>query len=116
MLENATLRGEQLRAGLRGIAALHAELTQVRGLGLMVGSEFAVGGKGLAGAKGAKGLVKAVLKGCEERGLLLLSAGTYDSTIRWIPPLNVSESEIDEGLAAFGYALDAALKSRDAGE
>ena len=116
MLENASSRGEQLRAGLRKIAAVRTELVQVRGLGLMVGSEFAVGGKGLAGAKGAKSLVKSVLKGCEERGLLLLSAGTYDSTIRWIPPLNASAAEIEEGLAAFAGALDAALKSRDGGE
>jgi 4-aminobutyrate aminotransferase len=110
MLENAQARGEQLRAGLGALARKHPELADVRGLGLMVGSEFAVGGKGLAAAKGAKGLVKAVLKGCEDRGLLLLSAGTYDSTVRWIPPLNASATQIDEGLAIFADALDAALR------
>jgi 4-aminobutyrate aminotransferase len=110
MLENATARGEQLRQGLRRIAASRPELVEVRGLGLMVGSEFAVGGRGLARAKGANALVKAVLKGCEERGLLLLSAGTYDSTVRWIPPLNASEAQIAEGLAAFESALDDALR------
>jgi 4-aminobutyrate aminotransferase len=109
MLENASSRGEQLRGGLRRIAARHPELVEVRGLGLMVGSEFAIGGSGLAGAKGAKSLVKAVLKGCEDRGLLLLSAGTYDSTVRWIPPLNASAQQIDEGLAIFGEAVDETL-------
>jgi 4-aminobutyrate aminotransferase len=111
MLANAEARGEQLRSGLRKIAARHPELVEVRGLGLMVGSEFALGGSGLAGAKGAKSLVKATLKSAEERGLLLLSAGTYDSTIRWIPPLNVSAAEIDEGLGIFSAALDGALGS-----
>ena len=106
MLENAEARGEQLRAGLRAVAGRHPELAEVRGLGLMVGSEFAVGGKGLPGAKAP---VKAILKGCEERGLLLLSAGTYDSTVRWIPPLNVSAAQVDEALEIFGAAADEAL-------
>ncbi len=108
----ATARGEQLRAGLRAIASRRPELVEVRGLGLMVGSEVAIGGNGIAGAKGAKGLVKSVLKGCEERNLLLLSAGTYDSTVRWIPPLNAYAEEISAALGIFEEALDAASGGR----
>jgi 4-aminobutyrate aminotransferase len=105
MLENALVRGEQLRAGLKAIAAKHPELVEVRGLGLMVGSEFSVGG-----AKGAKPLVKAILKNAEDGGLLLLSAGTFDSTVRWIPPLNVTAAQIEEGLGIFGRAVDSASR------
>jgi 4-aminobutyrate aminotransferase len=42
---------------------------------------------------------------CEERGLLLLTCGTYDNVIRWIPPLVVSESQINDALGIFAEAL-----------
>jgi len=42
---------------------------------------------------------------CEERGLLLLTCGTYDNIIRWIPPLIVDESQVNDALAIFEEAL-----------
>jgi 4-aminobutyrate aminotransferase-like enzyme len=36
---------------------------------------------------------------------MLLSCGTYDSTIRWIPPLNVTEGQISDALNIFADAL-----------
>jgi len=44
-----------------------------------------------------------------ESGLLLLSCGTYDSTVRWIPPLNVIESQINEALNIFTDSLKEAI-------
>jgi len=101
MLENAAARGLQLQTGLRKLQEEFPALADVRGLGLMIGSEFAPEGN----YKKAKTLVKNTLRAAEERGLLLLSCGTYDSTIRWIPPLNVSEAQVNEALAIFGEAL-----------
>jgi 4-aminobutyrate aminotransferase len=49
-----------------------------------------------------------VVKAAFDRGLMLLTCGTYDNVIRWIPPLVVSEQEIDEALKVFAAALDAA--------
>jgi len=72
----------------------------------MVGTEFIVDG---SQAK-AKPLVKEIVRAAEERNLLLLSCGTYDNTIRWIPPLNVTGEQINDGLAVFGEALKAAIK------
>ncbi len=102
MLENATARGLQLQVGLRKLQEEYPQLADVRGLGLMIGSEFAVDGD----YRKAKGLVKKVLHAAEERGLLLLSCGTYDSTIRWIPPLNVTSAQVNDALAIFGAALE----------
>jgi 4-aminobutyrate aminotransferase-like enzyme len=49
---------------------------------------------------------KAVVKAAQAAGLLLLTCGTYDNVIRWIPPLVVSEPEVDEALQIFASALD----------
>jgi 4-aminobutyrate aminotransferase len=101
MLENANQRGLQLQTGLRKLQEEYPQIGDVRGLGLMIGSEFEVDSK----FKNAKPLVKEVIHAAEERGLLLLSCGTYDSTIRWIPPLNVTEAQINDALGIFGESL-----------
>lgn len=102
MLENANARGAQLQTGLRKLQEEYPQIGDVRGLGLMIGSEFAPGGD----YKKARPLVKKILRAAEERGLLLLSCGTYDSTIRWIPPLNVTEAQVKDALNLFAEALE----------
>ena len=106
MLENAQQRGVQLQTGLRKLQEEYPQIGDVRGLGLMIGSEFEVDGK----FKQAKPLVKEIIHAAEERGLLLLSCGTYDSTIRWIPPLNVTEAQVNDALAIFGEALEEVIR------
>ena len=101
MLENASERGIQLMTGLRKYQEEYPQIGDVRGKGLMVGTEFIVDG---TQAK-AKPLVKEVIRAAEEKGLLLLSCGTYDNTVRWIPPLNVTSGQINDGLRIFGEAL-----------
>lgn len=106
MLENATERGAQLMTGLRKLQEEYLQIGDVRGKGLMIGTEFIVGGR----PEKAKPLVKDIVHAAEERNLLLLSCGTYDNTIRWIPPLNVTSQQISDGLQAFESALKATIK------
>jgi 4-aminobutyrate aminotransferase len=105
MIENATARGVHLMTGLRKLQEEYPQIGDVRGLGLMVGTEF-VDKKG----KPDKPTAKAVAHAAEDHNLLLLTCGTYDNTIRWIPPLNVTEAQIDDGLEAFGQALGEVIK------
>jgi 4-aminobutyrate aminotransferase len=105
MLENAQARGQELMNGLRRLQEEYPQIADVRGLGLMIGTEFVVEGR----PEKAKPLTKAILHAAEERGLLLLTCGTYDNTIRWIPPLNVTREQIQEGLRIFEEALKAVL-------
>jgi 4-aminobutyrate aminotransferase len=100
LLGNTALRGVQLTLGLEKIKREIPIIGDVRGLGLMIGTEFTVKGK-----PADKSLIKAVIHACQERGLLLLSCGTYDNVIRWIPPLIVTEQQINEGLRIFESAL-----------
>ena len=101
LVENAAARGAQLMAGLRKLQAEFPSIGEVRGLGLMVGVEF--GKPGVPDTATAKAVDKAAF----ERGLMLLTCGTFDNVIRWIPPLVVNEQQIDEALHLFASALDA---------
>ncbi len=106
MLENANARGVQLQTGLRNLQEEVPQIGDVRGLGLMIGTEFEVDGK----YQKAKGLVKNIVTAAEKRNLLLLTCGTYDSTIRWIPPLNVTAEQVNDALWIFGEALKETIK------
>jgi 4-aminobutyrate aminotransferase len=99
--ENASARGAQLIAGLRRLQKEFKSIGDVRGVGLMVASEFSKNGEPDTDA------AKAAVKAAYERGLLLLTCGTYDNVVRWIPPLIVTGAHIDEALTIFAAALDA---------
>src|SRR5215510_12737100 len=106
MLENAAMRGIQLMTGLRKFQEEYSQIGDVRGKGLMIGTEFIVEGR----AHKAKQLVKDIIHSAEEQGMLLLSCGTYDNTLRWIPPLNVTSEQINTGLQIFGDALKEVIR------
>jgi 4-aminobutyrate aminotransferase len=101
LLSKAVARGGQLTAGLRQLQTDFPAIGDVRGLGLMIGVEF-TGDDGEPDTR----LSKAIAKACGEAGLLLLTCGTYDNVIRWIPPLVVTEEEIAEALQIFAGAFD----------
>ncbi len=101
LVENAARMGEVLLGGLRQLQAAHPEIGEVRGRGLMIASEF-TDPSGEPWTERAKAAAKAAY----EEGLLLLTCGTYDNVVRWIPPLVVNASQIEEALAKFERALD----------
>ncbi len=100
MPENAYARGEQLLNRLRRIQLDYPLIGDVRGLGLMIGVEFRT-----ADRKPDKTTTKAVIQACFEKKLMLLSCGTFDNVIRWIPPLVVSEKQVEEAADIFAEAL-----------
>ena len=102
-MDNVNARGEQLRTGLRALAVQHPTIGDVRGPGLMVGCEF-FDGSGQPDPE----RVGAVTVHCREVGrLLLMNAGTAGNVLRWMPPLVVTETEINRALLVFGAALTA---------
>lgn len=105
MLENAEERGVQLVTGLRHLQEEYPAIGDVRGLGLMVGAEFRTP-QGKPDKATAKGVVHAAL----DRKLMLLTCGPWDNTIRFIPPLVVSESQMGEALGIFASALQEVSK------
>jgi 4-aminobutyrate aminotransferase len=105
LLENTTQRGLELVAGLSRLQQQYPCIGEVRGLGLMIGVEFSK-----LDREPDPITTKAVVKEAAQRGLLLLTAGTYDNVIRWIPPLVVSSDQIQEALSIFGEALAAGIR------
>ena len=96
LLENVQARGEQLRAGLEKLVAQYPKhLAGVRGWGLINGLVLQPGGE-----KGAIDIVKAAL----EEGLLLVPAGP--TVVRFVPPLVVSEREVEDAIAITASTLE----------
>lgn len=96
LVENAATRGQQLIAGLRKLQAKHSAMGDVRGKGLMVAVEFTH-----ADGQPAPEIATQVLQHCLQQRLLLLACGTYKNVLRWIPPLVVSEEQVEEALGIF---------------
>jgi 4-aminobutyrate aminotransferase len=94
---NAHERGEQLRAGLRGLAEHHDCLANVRGLGLMTAVDVRAAGRP------SPRLREDIVQTAYRRGLLLLGCG--ESAIRFCPPLCITAEQIDTAL----HLLDAVL-------
>ncbi|WP_232702346.1 aspartate aminotransferase family protein [Halobacterium wangiae] len=86
VLDNVRARGRQVKEVLADDAPDF--VTDVRGNGLMLGVEF-----------DTKERRDAVVKACLERGLLLLGCGYQ--TVRLLPPLDVTEREIDVAMDVF---------------
>jgi 4-aminobutyrate aminotransferase len=100
MPENARIRGQQLMNQLLRTQLDFPVIGDLRGLGLMIGVEFRSPDR-----KPDKATTKAVVQACFERKLMLLTCGTYDNVIRWIPPLVVTEKQIDEAADIFVDSL-----------
>jgi acetylornithine/N-succinyldiaminopimelate aminotransferase len=95
LLRNARERGAQLKQGLEAIAALYpGKIVEVRGWGLIQGLEI---------AENATLSAKDLIQACMDRGLLLVAAGL--KVVRFVPPLIVSESEIDRAVEIMQQAI-----------
>lgn len=105
LVENAAERGRQLLDGLQELQGRYPFLGDVRGLGLMVGVEI-----GVPGRSPDSEMTKHIQQECLAKNLLLLTCGTYANVIRWVPPLVVSEGQINEGLTIFEEAIEGILE------
>jgi 4-aminobutyrate aminotransferase len=106
LVENAAEQGNRLLSGLREVAGAHPAIGDVRGLGLMCGSEF-------TGADGRPDPATAARAQQEAaaRGLLLLTCGPLGNTVRMIPPLIVTAEQVDEALGIWSDAVTAAASA-----
>ncbi len=81
LLDQAMSRGAYLTLKLEQLKARYSFVQQVRGIGLMIGMGLAIPGGD-------------IVKQGHERGVLLNC--THDTVLRFVPPLTVSEAQIDE--------------------
>jgi acetylornithine/succinyldiaminopimelate/putrescine aminotransferase len=89
-LASVSRKGERLQEGLRAIAVRRDDVVEIRGAGLMVGMEM-------------RAETRPVAAKCLEEGLVVNSAGNH--VLRFLPPLNVADDEIDRALAILSGVL-----------
>ncbi|MEA5573182.1 aspartate aminotransferase family protein [Calothrix sp. UHCC 0171] len=95
ILANVQVRGEQLRAGLKQIAAKYPQLiSDIRGWGLINGMEL---------HENIELTSNDVVNAAIQEGLLLVPAGP--KVVRFVPPLIVTEAEINQALAKLESAI-----------
>ena len=104
LVDNSAERGTQLRHGLSLVADKYDEITDVRGLGLMIGNEF----RDAAGKPDGK-LAAAAQQEAARRGLLLLTCGAWGQVVRFIPALVVDADQVDEAVGIWADAVSAVV-------
>lgn len=104
LVANARARGEQLLTLLRELGERIDVIGDVRGRGLMVAVEFSQGDS-IPDA----GTASTVLEAAVREGLLLLPCGATGQAVRFIPPLVVTESEVETGAEMFTRAVESAI-------
>ena len=99
LVDNAAARGDQLLTSLQNLKLKYPVIGDVRGLGLMIAVELTRNGQP------DKDTAKSIQKACLDDNLLLLTCGTYENVIRWIPPLVVTAEQVEQALTVFRKAL-----------
>jgi 4-aminobutyrate aminotransferase len=99
LVANAAARGVQLLDGARARAI--DGIGDVRGLGLLVGSEFTA-----ADGSADRTKASAAQQLAAKKGLLLLTCGAHMNVVRMIPPLIVTAEQIEDALKIWSEVLD----------
>jgi 4-aminobutyrate aminotransferase len=98
--------GSHMQARLQALAGHHPCIGDVRGLGAMVAIELFHNGDR---HRPAPELARAVIAEARQRGLLLLSCGSYGNVLRLMVPLTIEQEVLDEGLELLAAAVDASV-------
>jgi 4-aminobutyrate aminotransferase len=106
LLARAEESGRFIMDALLELQSRHQSMGDVRGRGLMVGVEFV---KDRHSKERAVTLRNDIVQRAFRKGLLLMPCGR--NTIRLIPPLNIPQSLIEEGLKVFAESIAAAEKA-----
>jgi len=93
LYRRAVVLGDRARSALR---SLHSpKVVEVRGIGAMVGVELV-----------DKATAESVQQRCLANGVIVLTCGPEGNVLRLIPPLTMSDAELDHGLGVLAKALD----------
>jgi 4-aminobutyrate aminotransferase len=95
-LARARELGETIRARLEQLAARHAAIGEVRGLGPMLAFEL---------VEQSPDLATAVTTTAREKGLVLLSCGLYGNVVRILVPLVITDADLAQGLELLEESL-----------
>lgn len=93
--------GEILGDALRQLAKKYPVIGEVRGRGAMQAIELVE-----AGTKNPNtAAMNAVVKYCQSKGVLILTAGTYSNVVRFLPPLVITDELLKDALSVLDEAF-----------
>ncbi len=101
-LARATAIGERLRQHLEEFQSHHPLIGDVRGVGAMMAMELV---RDRQAKTPAPDEVARITQETLKRGLITIRAGLYSNCVRFLPPLNITDAQIDEGMAIVAEAL-----------
>ena len=101
---NSLELGNYILAGLEKLKAKHKVIGDVRGKGLMLGVEFV---KDRATKQPGKEECAQAVENARELGLLLGKGGLWGQTIRFAPPMNITQADADFLLAVLDESIGA---------
>ena len=105
---NLASRARELEAiilkSLRTLQQDVAIIGDVRGRGAMIAFELVQPGTKNANATAAKSIVAH----CNQNGVIALACGTYGNVIRLLPPLVITDEQLEDGLNVLAAAVRAA--------
>lgn len=104
ILDNATKQGNHMSKRFRELQEKYDAIGDVRGLGLMQAIDFV---KDRKTREPDVKLRDRIEKKCFENGMIILPTGV--SAIRFIPPLIITEEQVDMGVEALEKAIKASL-------
>jgi 4-aminobutyrate aminotransferase/(S)-3-amino-2-methylpropionate transaminase len=91
-----------LVSALKEIQGKHPEIGEIRGRGAMIAIELVK-----AGSKDPNPeLMAKVIKYCQSKGVLILTAGSYGNVIRFLPPLVITDELLKDALGVLAEAFD----------
>jgi 4-aminobutyrate aminotransferase/(S)-3-amino-2-methylpropionate transaminase len=105
LVERAAAIGRIVENRFRAFSERFPFIGDARGLGAMRALEIV---RDRAGREPDKDRTDRVLRHAYEKGLLLLSAGTFGNVIRTLMPLVITDDELAEGLDVLEHALETA--------
>ena len=100
LLDRSKAVGERLTASLNRLKAEYKCIAEVRGLGAMVAFEVFN-----AEGKPDGDTVKKLVALAAQKGLILLSCGSYGNVVRILVPLTASDALLDEGMAIISNCM-----------
>jgi 4-aminobutyrate aminotransferase len=103
LVARANRLGDAIRGTLTELRRTHPQIAEVRGLGAMIGVEFA----DAAGAPDAA-FAKRVQAHAFDAGLLLLTCGIHFNVIRFLMPLTIPDPVFDEALKILARSIEKA--------
>jgi LysW-gamma-L-lysine/LysW-L-ornithine aminotransferase len=100
LADRAATIGKYFKSQLEGLAVKHKIIKEVRGLGLMLGVELRFD-------------VYNVIQRCAANGVLILDAGR--NVLRFLPPLVITQAQIDTAISVLDKALEEEEHARASG-